>query len=75
MNNLSSESRGACKFSNINVLNRVLTPPQECRGKMLQIPLTNIDLGAFCVELRSQCRIFRGKAPLTGNQRRNFRIL
>jgi len=32
-------------------LNHGLRPELETRGKMLQIPLKNMDLGAFCVEL------------------------
>ena len=33
-------------------LNHDLRPELESRGKMLQIPLKIVDLGAFCVELR-----------------------
>ena len=32
-------------------LNHDLRPELETRGKMLQIPLKIMDLGAFCVEL------------------------
>ena len=53
MENVSCESKVACKFSkkmSQMAFNHDLRPELESRGKMLQIPLKNMDLGAFCVE-------------------------
>ena len=51
--NVSCESMVACNFSKRTSqkgLNHDLGLELETRGKMLQIPLKIMDLGAFCVE-------------------------
>ena len=64
----SLRSHANCRNISQNTLNNVLALPSYSAQQIVQIPLTNIDLGALCVELRpincskqiwSRCRIFR----------------
>ena len=89
VNNGTCESEVACIFFERSALNRVLTLAQECRGKMVQIQLKNIDFGAFCVELRPFYWEKKNSGPnvrycvlgvtlignLAGGDQGNFRVL